>query len=260
MANKVSKPAKAPARATKRPSKVAPTKIKAPPPIAPAPPENLTDLADRYGSDKGSLKHRYTELYQMLFAPFRERPIAFLEMGLQIGGPELGASADRATTDAPSVRMWLDYFPKARIIGLDVSDFAWFSHPRFAFHRCDMDARENIAAAARKMPALDIVIDDASHASHHQQNAFLELFPKLVPGGLYIIEDLRWQPEAYEKPGITKTAALFRGFSQDRAFRHADKAVEDAFAALAPEISGCFLFQAKYNPERRDQVAVIHKR
>ncbi|WP_284163523.1 hypothetical protein [Frigidibacter sp. SD6-1] len=109
---------------------------------------NLTDLADRYGSDKGSTKHRYTELYEMLFRPFRDRSIRFLEMGLQIGGPEHGESADRKTTDLPSVRMWLEYFPKAHIHGLDVSDFGWFADDRFSFYRCDMDARENIAAVA----------------------------------------------------------------------------------------------------------------
>lgn len=221
---------------------------------------NLTDLADRYGSDKGSTKHRYTELYHMLFSPLRDRAIAFLEMGLQIGGPEHGASADRRTTDLPSVRMWLEFFPKARIHGLDVSDFSWFAADRFTFHRCDMDARSNIARVAVDMPDFDIILDDASHASHHQQNAFLELFPKLKSSGIYIIEDLRWQPEAYERPGITKTAELFRGFSQARAFRHADPAVEAEFAALAPDISGCFLFQVRYDRTRRDQVAVIHKR
>jgi SAM-dependent methyltransferase len=221
---------------------------------------NLTDLADRYGSDKGSSKHRYTELYQMLFLPYRERAIDFLEMGLLIGGPEHGESADRKTTDLPSVRMWLEYFPKARVHGLDVSDFSWFNDRRFTFHRCDMDLRGNIAAARAEMPAFDIIIDDASHASHHQQFAFLELFPRLKPGGLYVIEDLRWQPKEMERPGITKTAALFRGFSEDRAFRHSDAALEAEFAALAPDISGCFVFQARYNKTRRDQVAVIHKR
>lgn len=221
---------------------------------------NLTELADRYGSDKGSTKHRYTELYHMLFHPYRNRAIDFLEMGLQIGGPEHGHSADRATTDLPSVRMWLEFFPKARVHGLDVSDFSWFAADRFTFHRCDMDLRENIARAADGMPKFDIVIDDASHASHHQQNAFLELFPKLKSGGLYIIEDLRWQPEAYERPGITKTADLFRGFSEKRAFRHSDARVEAEFSALAPEISGCFLFQVRYEKTRRDQVAVIHRR
>lgn len=225
------------------------------------PPEpNLTDLADGYGSDKGSTKHRYTELYQMLFHPYRDRAIRFLEMGLQIGGPEHGRSEDRETTDLPSVRMWLEYFPKARIHGLDVSDFSWFAHRRFSFLRCDMDLRENIRAAAARLPELDIAIDDASHASHHQQYAFLELFPKIAPGGLYVIEDLRWQPRSYERPGITKTAALFRSFSEHRVFRHADPGLEAEFNALAPTISGCFLFQVGYDKKRRDQVAVIHKR
>ena len=221
---------------------------------------NLTDLADRYGSDKGSTKHRYTELYQMLFLPYRRRAVTFLEMGLLIGGPEHGASADRATADLPSVRMWLEYFPKGRIHGLDVSDFSWFHDDRFTFHRCDMDARQNIAAAATGMPAFDIIVDDASHASHHQQFGFLELFPKLKPGGLYVIEDLRWQPEAYEKTGITKTGELFRVFSESRAFAHSDPAMQAAFEALAPKISGCFVFQVRYDKKRKDQVAVIHKR
>lgn len=221
---------------------------------------NLTDLADLYGSDKGSTKHRYTELYQMLFLPFRRRAVTFLEMGLLIGGPEHGASADRATSDLPSVRMWLEYFPKGNIHGLDVSDFSWFRDDRFTFHRCDMDDRANIRAAAEGMPAFDIIIDDASHASHHQQFGFLELFPKVKPGGLYVIEDLRWQPEAYERPGITKTAELFRVFSETRAFAHSDPATQSAFAALAPDISGCFVFQVQYDKKRKDQVAVIHKR
>ena len=58
---------------------------------------NLTDLADRYGSDKGSKKHRYTELYHMLFSPFKDQDINFLEMGLLIGGPEHGIDAARKT-------------------------------------------------------------------------------------------------------------------------------------------------------------------
>jgi hypothetical protein len=227
---------------------------------APAKADNLTDLADRFGSDKGSSKHRYTELYQMLFQPYQDRAVNFLEMGLQIGGPEHGESADRKTTDLPSVRMWLEYFPKARIHGLDVSDFSWFSADRFTFHRCDMDDRGKIAATAAAMPDFDIILDDASHASHHQQNAFLELFSQLKSGGLYIIEDLRWQPEAYEQQGITKTAELMRGFSETRHFSHSDPDTEAAFNQLAPQISGCFVFQVHYNKKRKDQVAVIHKR
>lgn len=221
---------------------------------------NLTDLADGFGSDKGSSKHRYTELYQMLFLPFRDRKINFLEMGLLIGGPEHGIDKDRETTDAPSIRMWLKFFRKATIHGLDVSDFSWFKDDRFRFVRCDMDRRENIAAAAAELPRMHIIIDDASHASHHQQFGFLELWDNLEPGGIYVIEDLRWQPKAMEKPGITKTGDLFYGFQVNRRFSHSDPALEAEFNAIAPEISGCFVFQAGYNRNKRNQVAVIHKR
>jgi len=221
---------------------------------------NLTNLADKYGSDKGSTKHRYTELYHMLFHPLRDREITFLEMGLLIGGPEHGVSKDRETRDLPSIRMWLDYFPKAQIIGADVSDFAWFKHPRFAFHRCDMDSTEQLRGMGRVLPVCDVMMDDASHASHHQQNAFLELFPRLRSGGMYIIEDLRWQPEAYEKPGITKTAQLFRSYMETGEFNHSDTKIANAFNAHRPEMSGCFMFQAKYRKTTRDQVVVIHKR
>ncbi|WP_254871559.1 hypothetical protein [Pseudooceanicola sp. HF7] len=221
---------------------------------------NLTDLADAYGSDKGSVKHRYTELYQMLFLPYRNRSIDFLEMGLQIGGPEHGKSPDRTTTDAPSIRMWLEYFTKARINGLDVSDFSWFEDPRFTFHRCDMGDRAKLAEVAADLPALDIAIDDASHASHHQQNAFLELFPKVKSGGLYIIEDLRWQPDEMEIPGITKTAAMFQAYAETGAFAHVDPKVAEEFNAQRIDISGSFVFQAKFQKRRKDQVVVIHKR
>lgn len=219
----------------------------------------LSQLAETFGSDKGARKHRYTELYDLLFLPFRDREITFLEMGLLIGGPEHDVDASRETRDAPSVRMWLEYFRKARIIGLDISDFSWLKHDRFRSIQCDMDARENIAKAGEDIGAFDIAIDDASHASHHQQNGFLELFPRLKSGGLYVIEDLRWQPEAYEHKGITKTAQLFSGFAASREFKHTDPATEAAFQALEPQISGCFVFQAHFTKTRRDQLAVIHK-
>lgn len=221
---------------------------------------DLTELANRFGSDKGSDKHRYTELYHMLFQPYRDRKITLMEMGLLIGGPEHGKGADRETPDLPSIRMWLEYFRNAQIIGLDVSDFSWFQHDRFRFQRCDMDSRAELARAGASLPVCDIIIDDASHASHHQQNAFLEMFPRLKSGGLYIIEDLRWQPEAYERPGITKTADLFQSYLSDRKFSHKDPEVAAAFNALRGEISGCFVHQVRFRKDRRDQVAVIHKR
>ena len=38
--------------------------------------------------------------------------------------------------------------------------------------------------------SFDVIIDDGSHKLHHQTEAFKLLFPRLNPGGVYIIEDI----------------------------------------------------------------------
>ncbi|WP_253196302.1 hypothetical protein [Roseovarius sp. PS-C2] len=223
--------------------------------------ENLSDLADRYGTDKGASRHRYTELYQMLFHPYRQRKISVLEMGVLNASPEQIEEMDHDPSMVPSIRMWLEYFPKAHVHGLDIEDVSWFGDDRFTFHRCDMANREHIAAAAESIdPAPTIVIDDASHASHHQQNAFLEVFPRMESGGLYVIESLRRQPGELELPDITKTAALFRGWLEDGEFRHTDPELSAEFNAVGQDISGCIIEPVRFLKGRRDQIVVIHKK
>lgn len=224
-------------------------------------PRSLGALAELYGSDKGSSKHEYTKLYELLFHAFRNEPVKLVEMGLLIGGPEHGASADRPTSDLPSVRMWLDYFPNAEIVGSDISDFSWFQHDRFNFVRCDMSQRKNFGELRTAASGAKVIIDDASHASAHQQFGLLELFPVLADGGIYIIEDLQWQPEVYERDhsSFPKTSELLRGYLSNRFFSHADHEIEADLNRVAASFSSVLLFQDAYSPDRRDKVAVIHK-
>src|SRR5438067_9946788 len=83
--------------------------------------DELTCLADRFGSDKGNLHdaHGYTRIYQRLFGPLRERPITLLEMGLlrpdvddrrKINVTE-GFSNFAKARSAPSLEMWRAFFP-----------------------------------------------------------------------------------------------------------------------------------------------------
>ncbi|MEM9966587.1 MAG: hypothetical protein AAF755_00660 [Pseudomonadota bacterium] len=223
---------------------------------------NLTNLANFHGSDKGLVRrgHHYTTLYEMLLYPYRDKPLSILELGLQIGGPEQGKPVDRKTTKLPSINMWIDYLPFARIFGLDISDFSWFSHERFSFIQCDMDERANIEKAAHQIgQSLDFIIDDASHASHHQQLAFLEFWPWLKPGGLYIIEDLQWQSPAYERRRITKTGDLFRNFVDTGDFVHSDPGVEKEFNALRHEMGFCQVFRDKFKSEGKNKIMIIQK-
>lgn len=225
---------------------------------------SLTEIANAYGSDKGSLglAHHYTLLYDMLFHAQRHQNIHLLEMGLQVGGPEIVGGATRKPTDAPSVRMWKEYFPNARITGLDYSDFSALDLPEFSFIQCDLDDRENIAQAAHRITdPIDIVIDDASHASRHQQHAFLAFFPKVKPGGLYIIEDLHWQPEHYEIAAghPPKMRDVLRYYMQKGRFDLGNDALTDEFNALRDQISFIYVYQQRFKNKGPDKVAVIHK-
>lgn len=157
-------------------------------------PNWLTQLAAKYDSDKGAvykghLAHHYTRIYHELFRSKALEPIRILEIGLCRGRVE-GWTQDQV----PSLQMWLDYFPNAEVIGADIEDFSWFSHPRVRIHRVDQGDRGMLEQLAAKEKPLDIIIDDGSHASVHQHLTLGVLFPSLKPGGLFVIEDLDWQP------------------------------------------------------------------
>ena len=99
--------------------------------------QSLTEIANRCGTDKGSLYHGYTIIYDMLLAPMRAAPINLLEIGLLAGGPELDQSANRSVSNIPSMRMWREYLPNASLYGLDISDFSAFENEWFKFFRAD---------------------------------------------------------------------------------------------------------------------------
>ena len=168
--------------------------------------DNLTSLANAYGAYKGTIKgappHKYTYLYDFILYMYRHEKINFLELGLAVGGHEVGGSIDQQVAP-PSVQMWLQYFEKAHIFGFDASDFSHIKHPRFTFVRGDGRSIEDISKLSDSAPGFDVILDDGSHTSYGQQLAFNYLFPKLRPGGIYMLEDPQWQSSLYEgKPII----------------------------------------------------------
>ena len=161
---------------------------------------DLTALADQHRTDKGSLdgdRHLYTEIYAATFEAIRLQEFCLLELGLlrfPSRAEELSPPGERRVDRIPSIEMWLQFFPKATCYGFDAADFAAFEQPRFKFIRGDLSVDADIERLARTIPSPRIIIDDASHASFHQQRAFLRLFPILEPGGFYAIEDLHYSP------------------------------------------------------------------
>lgn len=118
----------------------------------------------------------YLALYERLFAPLRERPLSILEVGVHSGH---------------SLHLWHRYFPQAGITGLDLR-----SRPenmpldRVSYVRGRQEDPAAIAEAAKNGP-FDIIIDDASHVGRLTKATYGLLFQDhLVPGGLYVLEDI----------------------------------------------------------------------
>ncbi len=220
---------------------------------------NLTDLADARGSDRGSSRHRFTELYQMLFLPLRQRKLKIALIGLD-GGAAVDAPENWTDLAKQTLQMWLEYFPKAEITALDRPAPAPLPvrDKRVKYQQVTLENPDEIAAALDKNP--DIVIDDATHVSHHQQNALRAIFPRLASGGLYIVEDLRTQPASLEKQGSVKTSAIFHGYLETGVFDLPDEGAKAELNNVRADISGCFIFQANFQKKRRDQILVLHKR
>ena len=179
---------------------------------------DLTRLADRFLTDKGGLdgdRHLYTELYAACFESFRLQAFDLLELGL-LRSPnkiEENDPAGRVVGRIPSVEMWLTYFPRVRVHGFDLADFSAFETPRFTFTRGDLSKDADIDRLARTIPPPRIAIDDASHASFHQQRALLRLFPLVLPGGFYAIEDLHYSPPFEASlPACRPMAAVIEDF------------------------------------------------
>jgi hypothetical protein len=141
---------------------------------------SLTGLADLYGSDKGSIKHRYTEIYEALVnrllngRPRKSTSLQIVEAGVACGA---------------SLRMWSNYLPASHITGYDVrADCGALCKDLSNVSIKIADPATDVQAGAAR---LDLFVDDASHISEQIVAMFQNCWAWVKPGGYYVIEDLR---------------------------------------------------------------------
>ena len=151
--------------------------------------KTLDELLIIHGSDKATehtrtyaKPHGYSVVMEKYFAPLRDKPIKFLEVG--IGGGE-------------SARAWLDYFENAEIYGVDfVQNTNIFNQPgkpykRYTFSHGDQTDRTMWKCfLANHGKDWDVIVDDGSHRNDGIITTFEEMWPNLKSGGYYMIEDL----------------------------------------------------------------------
>jgi predicted O-methyltransferase YrrM len=133
---------------------------------------SLTDMADFFGSDKGTMKHNYTAVYEQHLARLKSEPVNLLEIGVACGA---------------SLKMWSRYFPYGRITGVDIRPECaelCSGYPNVEIKIAD-------ATKERMFGDWDVIIDDGSHVAGHIVKSFHLNWPWLKSGGVYFIEDLR---------------------------------------------------------------------
>lgn len=135
----------------------------------------LDELAEEYGTDKGPSGHGYTTVYFDRLSHLTSRRFKMLEIGVLFGA---------------SMRMWEEFFPLAEIRGIDI-DSACSAHTagRVSIDIVDQGSKADMQAYADREGGFKLVVDDGGHRMHQQILSFEVLFPTLLPGGMYIVED-----------------------------------------------------------------------
>jgi hypothetical protein len=149
----------------------------------------LEDIfASHPGTDK-NLWHSYGPLYTELLAPYRDTADWVLEVGVR---------------DGSSLRAWAEYFTEAQIVGVENGSeaglpvFTEVEEERITLIVGDTTQPSDLV---RKIadefdahdfiePLFDVIIDDGLHHPYGQVATWATLSPFLMPGGIFIIEDI----------------------------------------------------------------------
>ncbi len=131
----------------------------------------------RYRTDK--VVNRYMQWYDALLSDRYESVEAVLELGVHFGG---------------SLELWRDYFPAARVAGIDadLSRLSCSDRTRIEALEGSQTDTSFLGRVARQIApdGFALIIDDASHIATDAETSFWFLFDHhLKPGGIYVIED-----------------------------------------------------------------------
>jgi hypothetical protein len=136
--------------------------------------KSLHELGISCNTDK-AFDHNFCHFYDTHLSSLREEELKILEIGVYEGA---------------SVRMWSQYFPNSKIYGVDFlvePESRLINEGNIESYRVDQGSKEELNNFEKNFGPFDIVIDDGSHFTHHQ-NISYELFGNKAP--VFIWEDL----------------------------------------------------------------------
>ena len=118
----------------------------------------------------------YFPIYDKWFKDFRGTDLVFVEIGVNQGG---------------SLQMWKNYFGKdAKIIGIDIDERCkQLEEDQITVEIGSQEDIEFLKNFKQRYPRVDILLDDGGHTMNQQIVTFMEMFPHVKDGGVYMCED-----------------------------------------------------------------------
>ena len=133
----------------------------------------LVEIGKKYPTTKHPTG--FLEIYENYFKEYKDKEIKILEIGVDKGA---------------SLRLWREYFSKAKICGLDI-DKKDFEINNVDIIVGDQSNQNILKKIVNKYESFDIIIDDGSHRCIHIIKSLEYLFDYLSREGLYVVEDLQ---------------------------------------------------------------------
>jgi len=152
----------------------------------------------------GKLIHKwdhYFEIYDRYFSKYQGQKVNILEIGISHGG---------------SIQLWKKYFgDKVHIYAIDIiPECAKLQEENTTIFIGSQSDPVFLNEVIKKLPPIDIIIDDGGHTMIQQKISFECLYPHLKEGGVYLVEDTHtsyW----YQFHGGYKNKNSFIEFSKD---------------------------------------------
>jgi len=161
---------------------------------------DLTNLGLRYGTDKVDQYHTflnqaYTDIYYKYLNYLRNEEFNFLEIGVRNG---------------QSIKMWSEFFPKAKIIGVDIDpNCKQYESDNVDIHIGSQEDVDFLNSLVAKYGSFRVILDDGSHINSMIIKSFKAL--QYHATDFYIIEDLR---NSYED--LTEDVKSWPGMSLNK--------------------------------------------
>lgn len=132
--------------------------------------KSLNEIGLKHGTDKSTITHCYLDNYAKYFEKYRGQAITLLEIGVSGGA---------------SIKMWKEYFLKARIFGIDINPDCE-GEGIFIGSQTDLQFLDRVIY---NIGIPDIIVDDGSHVGGDMIKTFEFLFPQMRTEGVYVLED-----------------------------------------------------------------------